>query len=338
MTARAFSILIPTYNRHDLLLQTIESVLAQEFDDYEVIVADDCSTDRTRQAVEALDDNRIRYFRNLENLGYGRNLAANAGHATGEILFLLGHDDILLPGALTRTYEPFVADPEVVLVTRPYYWFVGDVTKAVRVVPPIDPDCDAKLSLSGGREHVHALFQSVGQLSGLAIRRSVMRVGFHHDIFPAHIYPVADIMKRGTGIYLRDFTVAIRMDSSMTRFRSEIYDTSPTATWMEMFDDIYGERDFRQVRDHGRELILAHNFEGLFQLRNYAGYRILAREVAMLIRLRPRNVLSVKFWLIAILCALTPRPLLIRSVDAYKRYVLAPRIEPVAPDVSRLRR
>ena len=94
MTAPAFSILIPTYNRHDLLLQTIESVLAQDFEDFEVIVADDCSTDRTREAVDALDDKRIRYFSNRENLGYGRNLSANAGHATGEILFLLGHDDI----------------------------------------------------------------------------------------------------------------------------------------------------------------------------------------------------------------------------------------------------
>ncbi len=338
MTAPAFSILIPTYNRHDLLLQTIESVLAQDFEDFEVIVADDCSTGRTREAVDALDDKRIRYFSNRENLGYGRNLSANAGHATGEILFLLGHDDILFPGALIRTYEPFAADPEVVLVTRPYYWFVGDVTNAVRAVFPIDPDRDARLSLFGGREQVHALFQSVGQLSGLAFRRSEMRVGFHHDIFPAHIYPVADIMKRGTGIYLRDFTVAIRMDSSMTRYRSEIYDKSPTATWMEMFDVVYGERDFQQVRDHGRELILAHNFEGLFQLRNYAGYRILAREVAMLIRLRPRNILSVRFWLIVILCALTPRPLLVRIVDAYKRYFLAPRIEPVATNVSKLRR
>jgi glycosyltransferase involved in cell wall biosynthesis len=334
LSSPAISVVIPTYNQHALLLQTIHSVLGQSFEDFEVIVADDCSTDDTEDVVRNVRDGRVSYHKNSYNLGYGRNLQANSVRATGDVLFLLGHDDILLPGALRRTYEPFVADGSVVLVTRPYYWFVGDIRDPVRAVTPLDPGRDAKISLQGGRAQVQALFRSAGQLSGLAYRRSELRMGFHHHIFPAHVYPLADVMKRGVGVYLKDYTVAVRMESSMTRHRSDIYDVSPTATWMEMFDTVYDEPEFDDAKRFGKELLLAQNYEGLFQLRNYAGLTVLVREMSVLLRHRPLNALSARFWLISLLCLATPRPLLIKLVDAFKRRVLAPGLGSISDDIS----
>ena len=327
MKSPAISVLIPTYNQQALLLDTIDSVLRQSFHDFEIIVADDCSTDGTEEAVRSLRDDRVSYYKNCSNVGYGRNLKKNSAHASGEVLFLLGHDDILLPEALRRTYEPFAADPSVVLVTRPYYWFVGDVGRPVRAIEPLDANRDRKISLDGGRHQVQALFRSVGQLSGLAFRRSQLRIGFHHHIFPAHVYPAADVMKRGVGLYLKDHTVAVRMDSSMTRYRSEIYDISPTATWMEMFDTVYDKPGFQDAKKYGKELLLAQNYEGLFQLRNYAGWITCLREMLILLRHRPLNALAARFWLISLLCLVMPSSLLIRLVDAYKRHALAPRIK-----------
>ena len=54
-----FSVIIPTYNRADLIRAALDSVFAQEFKDYEVIVVDDGSTDSTREILESYD-NRIR--------------------------------------------------------------------------------------------------------------------------------------------------------------------------------------------------------------------------------------------------------------------------------------
>ena len=322
MSAPFLSVLIPTFNGSSLLRQAVESVLAQGFGDFEIIVSDDCSTDDTGAVAGSLGDPRIRYRRNAENLGYGRNLAAGAAEARGQVLFLLGHDDIVLPDALARTCWWFQVDPSVVIVTRPYYWFTQDPRRPVRAVRPFDPASDAPLTLHGGREQVQALFRSAGQLSGLAYRRSAMDVGFHHDIFPAHVYPFADTLKRGKAVYLKDYTIAVRIESSMTRHRPDTYSKSPTLVWMEMFDAVYGEPAYADARRYGKELLLARNFEGLVQLRNYAGTGPLIRELGILLRLRPRNLLAPKFWAYGLLCLLTPAALLVRLTDAYKRQVL----------------
>lgn len=92
------SVVIPTYNRADLLVQAVDSVLKQNVSDLEVIVVDDGSTDHTRQAM-APYENRIRYI--YQNNG-GVNQARNHGLSlsTGEYIALLDNDDLWLPGKL----------------------------------------------------------------------------------------------------------------------------------------------------------------------------------------------------------------------------------------------
>lgn len=323
MSGPAISILIPTYNRSALLTECIQSVLNQDFTDYEVIVSDDCSPDDTQQIVTSMTDSRVHYFRNERNLGYGGNLAAGAAHATGGILFLLGHDDILLPGALAKTNAPFARDPAVGLVTRPYYWFYDRPTVPVRIIAPYDLTCDRVVTLADGYAALQALFRSAGQLSGLAFRRTAMRVGFHHHVFTSHIYPFSDVLKRSKAVYLKDYTVAVRIESSMTRHKPDIYRPSPTETWIQMFHSVYAEPEFADVLRSSVEFIASDNYVGLVQLRNFADTRVVMDEIRTLIRARPRNLLAPKFWLYSLLCLVTPAPVLIRLVDAYKRRILA---------------
>ena len=209
-----FSIVIPTYNRSDLLRQTIESVRRQAFHDYEIIVSDDCSTDDTSEVIRSMTDDRIRYFRNDRNLGYSGNLRVGASYARGDVLYLLGHDDLLLADALERTFRAFQKDPGVGVVTRPYYWFERDPARPVRHVPSLDPSRDVIVDVRDGPRTVEALVRSSGQLSGLAYRLSDLRVGFHDDIFPCHVYPFADILRRSKAVFLKDYTVAVRIESS----------------------------------------------------------------------------------------------------------------------------
>jgi glycosyltransferase involved in cell wall biosynthesis len=94
------SAVIPTYNRLPLLLAAVESVRAQTFGDWELIVADDGSTDGSAEAVEALRDPRIRVLR-LPRTGYAA-VARNAGvrAARGEWVAFLDSDDVWLPQKL----------------------------------------------------------------------------------------------------------------------------------------------------------------------------------------------------------------------------------------------
>ena len=65
------SVIIPTYNRASLLPRAVNSVLAQTFDDYEIIIVDDCSTDRTQKTIRQFADPCIRSFRHEVNRGRG---------------------------------------------------------------------------------------------------------------------------------------------------------------------------------------------------------------------------------------------------------------------------
>ena len=102
-----FSVLIPVYNREEYVREAIDSVLSQTFMDYELIVVDDGSTDRTPDVLESYG-NRIKMVRQ-SNQGsvVAKNNAASV--ATGEYLVFLDSDDILFPFALS-TYKCIIAE------------------------------------------------------------------------------------------------------------------------------------------------------------------------------------------------------------------------------------
>jgi glycosyltransferase involved in cell wall biosynthesis len=94
------SAIIPTYNRLPLLLEAVESVRAQTFADWELIVADDGSTDGSAEAVEALGDPRIRVVRLAHEGDEGIARNAGAAAARGEWLAFLDSDDVWTPDKL----------------------------------------------------------------------------------------------------------------------------------------------------------------------------------------------------------------------------------------------
>jgi Glycosyl transferase family 2 len=93
-----FSVVIPTYNRAHLVRETLESVFAQEFKDYEVIVVDDGSTDGTQDYLKS-SENRITVL-TQPNRGPGAARNLGARHAKGEYLAFLDSDDLWFPWTL----------------------------------------------------------------------------------------------------------------------------------------------------------------------------------------------------------------------------------------------
>lgn len=94
-----FSIVIPTYNRASLVVDTIHSILKQEFPDFEVIVVDDGSKDDTGARVGAIKDNRLFYHRKENGeRGAARNYGARI--ARGEYINFFDSDDLMYPNHL----------------------------------------------------------------------------------------------------------------------------------------------------------------------------------------------------------------------------------------------
>ena len=105
--AQKVSVIIPTYNRADVLGRAISSVLAQTHQDFELIVVDDGSTDGSEQAVWAFDDKRIRYLRHDVNRGAEAALNTGLLAARGEYIAFLDSDDEWLPQKLHLQLDCF---------------------------------------------------------------------------------------------------------------------------------------------------------------------------------------------------------------------------------------
>jgi glycosyltransferase involved in cell wall biosynthesis len=110
------SVVIPTYNRGELLCETIDSVLAQTYHDFEIIVVDDGSTDNTAQLLSRYQDDVRLVYRAHKNCG----VAATRNHgirlARGEFLAFLDSDDRWLPQKLERQVQFADAHPEYGLI------------------------------------------------------------------------------------------------------------------------------------------------------------------------------------------------------------------------------
>lgn len=117
MTKPLVSILIPTYNREKIIAESIKSALDQDYDNLEVVVVDNASTDATWQRVQrmASADSRVRAFRNDNNIGAVRNWIACTQKARGSISKILWSDDLIAPNYLSKTV-PILADSEVGMV------------------------------------------------------------------------------------------------------------------------------------------------------------------------------------------------------------------------------
>lgn len=116
---RKISVCIPTYNYARYLSEAIESVLSQEYDDFELLIIDDCSTDNTANIVNsyAVTDNRIRFKQNTINLGMAQNWNLCMQEAKGEyVKFLFGDDMLCSPDALSKMAATLDADTNIALV------------------------------------------------------------------------------------------------------------------------------------------------------------------------------------------------------------------------------
>jgi glycosyltransferase involved in cell wall biosynthesis len=123
-----FSVVIPTYNRAALLQKALQSVLAQDCQDFEIIVIDDGSTDATLQVLQSFGD-KLRLFRQgNQGPGAARNLGAK--YSRGEYIAFLDSDDLWFPWTLA-TYAKIIeekARPTLIAGTLRYFHDEGELS------------------------------------------------------------------------------------------------------------------------------------------------------------------------------------------------------------------
>jgi hypothetical protein len=134
MTAPFFSVVVTTYNRAQIVGRAIDSSLRQSFEDLELIVVDDGSTDDTVAVVESYEDPRVRLVVHEENRGISPARRSGAEAARGRWVVMTDSDWELLPEALDRLHQAIGGLPDDIRVLRfRLRWDDGSVTP--RFVP-----------------------------------------------------------------------------------------------------------------------------------------------------------------------------------------------------------
>jgi GT2 family glycosyltransferase len=112
------SVIIPTYNREDFITRAIDSVLAQTYRDYEIIVVDDGSTDNTKDKVSKYGD-RVRYMYQ-KNLGPSASRNLGIQNAKGKYIAFCDSDDRFLPEKLEKQMDYIQKHPNCLFL---YTWY-----------------------------------------------------------------------------------------------------------------------------------------------------------------------------------------------------------------------
>lgn len=335
-----FSVLMPTYNGSKWVEQTINSILRQSYSNFELIVSDDNSTDNTIDVIKNIKDSRIKIFKNDINLGYPSNLekARSFSSEDSDIIYLMGQDDILAKDALLKTYNAFKISEKIGIVSRAYYHFTGNdfqsgnrnTCKPISHEPIHTLD---SLDIFDDKDNLKVdrflnFISSLGQLSGLAYRKRYMDAPFNKHIFVSHIYPFLEVFKKYKAIYLNDYIVAVRTESSQCIHVSSIYEVSPLKSWIDMFNYVLSKRKY----DSLRKLLInkvGTEIEGILQIKNYGQTKHYYREVLLYIKYRPKNLISIRFNIYVLGSLIIPKRILIKIISYYKNCILSKRIKNV---------
>ena len=154
------SVIMPMFNVEKYLRLAIDSILAQTFGDFELILIDDASTDRTLEIAKSFDDRRIKIIELEKNLGgaSGPGVVRNVGieQASGEYVYSMDDDDVLMPDALQTMLNAAVeTGADVVINTRNFLVANNDFTRLDEItelliqdrgdVDPINTDLKRRL-------------------------------------------------------------------------------------------------------------------------------------------------------------------------------------------------
>jgi glycosyltransferase involved in cell wall biosynthesis len=181
----AISIIIPTYNCESYIAETINSVLNQTFSDFELIVIDDGSTDRTRQIVSSYGAN----IQLITQANAGVCKARNRGirEAAGRYLCLMDHDDYWFPDKLSLQMDIMERHPEAGLVYSSFSWWFPDANGAFpRVEAYIENPCPEGIDEDFSGWIYHLLLLDCWVLTSSALIRAEVfgRCGMFDESLP----------------------------------------------------------------------------------------------------------------------------------------------------------
>jgi len=208
------SVCIPAYNRHEVLVPLLDSVLSQDYDSFDVVICEDNSPQRARiretvAFYQTRYPGRINYFENKENLGYDANIRNLIARAEGEYCFFMGNDDLMRPKALATVAAALGRHPNIGVVLRSYAAFDGAPENVVQTFRYFAEET----FFEAGQATAATFYRRCVVIPGLVLHRAAS-LRFATERFDGtllyQLYLVANLLQEMNGISLPQILVLYR--------------------------------------------------------------------------------------------------------------------------------
>jgi glycosyltransferase involved in cell wall biosynthesis len=170
-------VIIPAYNRAGLLKRAVESVLRQTFQDFEVIIVDDASTDNTQEIIKEYNDRRINCLRHSANKGGGAARNTGIMAAGGDFIAFLDSDDEWLPQKLEKQFLAFAGLPPAYGLVYTGFWRINGERR--RYVPG-----ETMLPISGSVYKSLLNRNFAGTSTALVKKKYLLKAGLFNESLP----------------------------------------------------------------------------------------------------------------------------------------------------------
>ena len=189
------TVLMSVYNGEKYLQEAIDSILGQTFKDFEFLIINDGSTDKTGEILKSYNDPRIKIINNEKNIGLTKSLNIGLRIAKGEYIARQDADDISMPERLEKEVEFLEQNRNVGLVGTDYL-FINEKGKVIHIVKCLNGSRELKAKLLEGNQFGHG--------SVMLRRECIDKVGVYREEFKfaqdydfclriAEMYDVANI-------------------------------------------------------------------------------------------------------------------------------------------------
>lgn len=168
------SILMPAYNAEKFISEAIESIVNQDYLNWELLILDDASTDSTPQMIQTFQDRRIRIFSHQENMGYLLSCNELFEKAEGDFITFLDADDTCEPNRISICLSAFEADSELDFIT----------TNHIRTDEAGETVSEHRIEIDYGRYASDPTYYAIICCAAIFLRKEMLeKVGGYHPFF-----------------------------------------------------------------------------------------------------------------------------------------------------------
>lgn len=199
------SVITSVYNCEKYIAETIQSVIDQTYQDWEFILIDDCSKDKSVEIIKSFKDTRIRLIVNESNQGQCNNLNLGISQAKGEYIARLDHDDICYPERFEKQLRYMEEHPEVVLCGA-WFDFLYEDGKRHKECPIICGTAEM--------EFTHTFFNYCMPHSSFMIRKEAMiknSIWYEKYLYAEDYHLLLDLMLVGKIDFIHESLIAYRI-------------------------------------------------------------------------------------------------------------------------------